>query len=398
MKTHLKITFLGDILCQMQMLDAYRHGNEYNFDSIFSPSTKLLKKSDYVIANLETPISEDNTNLTSSLYSFNAPIEFAQSIHASGIHCVSTANNHCLDRGISGISSTIKSLNKIGLTHTGCFDNSKKNNLIIPIKGFRLGIMSYTYGTNAFTNNNYLSHKEYWRVNLFQNQELSFFLDKYSYRKPNSILSKLYKIYLSLIKSKNINRQPYERLEFSHFCKKKLIADIKKMKAESPDIIIMLMHAGGQYNNTATKATRELTSFLLENGIDIVCGNHEHLVHGGDFSKIYTNKIAAYSLGNFCSLYGSCEKPFDKMADYSIAWHVYLERKENSVKIQKTTYSILQTIKENSLDYKIRSQPLYDLYMQSTELQKKDILEKANIISLAFCQKPINIMKPEFLI
>ena len=86
------------------------------------------------------------------------------------------------------------------------------------------------------------------------------------------------------------------------------------------------------------------------------------------------------------------------MADYSIAWHVYLERKENSVKIQKTTYSILQTIKENSLDYKIRSQPLYDLYMQSTELQKKDILENANIISLAFCQKPINIMKPEFLI
>lgn len=396
MKNHLKITFLGDILCQMQMLEAYRQGNEYNFDSIFTPSKELLKKSDYVIANLETPISENNTNLTSSLYSFNTPFEFAQSIYSSGIDCVSTANNHCLDRGIEGISSTIKSLNKIGLSHTGCFYQPQKENLIVSINGIRLGIMSYTYGTNAFANQNYLSHNEYWRVNLFQNQELSFFLDRYSTRKPNSLLSKLYRTFLYKIKSQNLNKPPFERIEFSHYCKKRLLADIKKMKAESPDVIIMLMHAGGQYNNEASAETKKLTNFLLKNGVNIVCGNHEHLVHNGIFSQLSSNKIATFSLGNYCSLYGTFEKPFDKMADYSIAWHVYLKRDNQFVKIQKSTYSILQNIKENGLNYRIKCQPLYNLYKNSPESQKKEILEKARIISLRFCNKNIDCMKPEF--
>ena len=396
MQNQVKLTFLGDVLCQKQMLDAYRQDNGFNFDSIFAPSTNLLKESDFVIANLETPISENNTNLTSAPYSFNAPFEFAESLFSAGIKCVSTANNHCLDRGIEGISSTISSLNKIGLLHTGCFDNPEKNILITNVNGIRLGIMSYTYGTNAFANHTYLSKKDYWRVNLFQNQELSFPLDRYSTQRPNSMISKAYQKFLQLKNSPNINRPVYERNEFSYSCRKKLLADIKKTKEQSPDFIIMLMHAGGQYNSAATEETKKLTSFLLENGVDIVCGNHEHLVHGGDFSKIDFNKIAAYSLGNFCSLYGSFEEPYNKMAEYSIAWHLYLEKTNGMAKISKSTYSIVQTIKEKDFDYKIKCIPLYDLYIHSTDQQKKDILRAANNVSQNFCQKNIYNMEPEF--
>ena len=398
MHSQIKLTFLGDILCQMQMLDAYRQHNGFNFDSIFAPSINLLKESDFVIANLETPISENNTNLTSAPYSFNAPFEFAKSISSAGINCVSTANNHCLDRGIEGISSTIRSLNKIGLLHTGCFDNPNKNFLITNINGIRLGIMSYTYGTNAFANHTYLSKKDYWRVNLFQNQELSFPLDRYSNQHPNSIISKAYQKFLQLKKSPNINRPVYERNEFSYSCRKKLLANIKKTKEQSPDFIIMLMHTGGQYNDSATEETKKLTSFLLENGIDIVCGNHEHLVHGGVFSKIGSNKIATYSLGNFCSLYGSFEKPFEKMADYSIAWHLYLEKEKSNAKIAKTSFSIIQNVKDSSANYRIKSIPLYNLYIQSPEIQRKKILDTANKISLNFCNKPIKKIESEFFI
>ena len=156
----MKITVLGDIMIDNETaktLGNYVKEEKFCFDSMFSGVKHLLSKSDYVFANLETPISYDNSDLTSIQWQFCSPREFAEAVKSAGVDFVSTANNHCLDRGIKGIINTISVLDEIGLSHTGTYKtNSSKSLSVIDIKGIKIGCLAYTYGTNAVTNHNYL--------------------------------------------------------------------------------------------------------------------------------------------------------------------------------------------------------------------------------------------------
>ena len=171
-----KVTFLGDVMCQGPMLKAYSTGDgKYDFSEVFAGVKGLLAESDYVFANLETPIAPDNQDLTHERYAFCSPHEFAEAAKAAGIDFVFTANNHCLDRGPAGIPRTVAALDKIGLPHTGTFATAQDaaKPLVVDVKGFRIGVLSYTYGSNAFANHQYLSETNRFMVNLFQEQELS---------------------------------------------------------------------------------------------------------------------------------------------------------------------------------------------------------------------------------
>lgn len=368
----IKLTFIGDIMCKADMVDWYKDENgNYDFSGVFEGMKKYFAGSDLVLGNLETPISVDSAELTKEKYSFNAPCQFAIAAHEAGIDFVATANNHCLDRGIRGINSTIKSLNKAGLLHTGVFSDREKTPMVINVNGLKLGIMAYTYGTNAFANGNYLKKGDYWRVNLFQNQELSNPLTRWSFHHAKTLPAKIYNKTIKLLVPANRDRSVYERKEFSFHCKRKLLKEIRQMKFQEPDIVIMYMHAGGQYNPEATDETKKLSSFLIRNGIDIVAGSHEHVVHGGNFENMSNKKIETYSLGNFCGVAGVYDEPLDKMAEYSIALNCYLSVADK--KIRKATYSILKTVPDG--DKGIKTVPAYELMKElSTEEEKTKLL------------------------
>ena len=53
------------------------------------------------------------------MYSFNTPDEFADILPDAGFGFVSTANNHCLDRGTAGLYRTLDVLDRVGIGHTG---------------------------------------------------------------------------------------------------------------------------------------------------------------------------------------------------------------------------------------------------------------------------------------
>lgn len=254
-----KITFLGDIMCTAELMDVYKVGtNKYNFDPIFKRIIPLLSESDYVLGNMETPISHDNSLLTNEKFSFNSPFEFAQSVFNAGVNFVATANNHCLDRGIEGISSTVKSLNKIGFQHTGVFaDKEACKPLVIKINGLKIGIASYTYGTNAFANHQYLKRNEKWHVNLFQNQELSNPIDRFFYIHRQHPFCWPYKMVNELICKGQMTRPVYERREFDYTCKKNIKRDIISLKEAGVDVLIMYMHIGGQFNTQPTNYTKK---------------------------------------------------------------------------------------------------------------------------------------------
>ena len=174
--TAVKITFVGDALCHGPMLEAYRVGpDRYDFSSVFADVKPLFAASDFVVANLETPIAPDNRDLTRERWSFCSPKEFVVALKEAGVDFVFTANNHCLDRGPEGVKRTIAALDEIGLPHTGTFATpaAADEPTVLDIGGFRIGLMAATYGSNAFSNHQYLDEGNRFMVNLFQDQELS---------------------------------------------------------------------------------------------------------------------------------------------------------------------------------------------------------------------------------
>ena len=380
----INLTFLGDIMCDQMMINTFKLcDNHYDFTSLFSQVVPLFRDSDYVFGNLETPISCNNEFLTKERYSFNTPIEFAIAVHDAGVNFVATANNHCLDRGTAGISSTITALNKIGLKHTGVFDDKaiKETPLVIDIKGVKLGISSYTYGTNAFSNHQYLKNREFWKVNLFQNQELSNPLDRICYAHRHHPLFFWYKFLSEMRYKGNITKPVYERRESDRRCICNLKNDIKTLKEAGADLIIMYSHVGGQYNIVPTDYTVQLVDKLIQYGVNIVVGCHEHVIHGGILNRVTENVAATYSLGNFVGSNGTYSPPYDKLSEYSVVWNVYIN--EDKI-ISKTSFCLLKSI--IAVDGKLKIVPCVDLLDSNLldNMEKRKLLNEMMFIAETF--------------
>lgn len=368
----IKLTFFGDIMCKKQMIDAFKIDDIWDFNDLFSEVSNITANSDYVFGNLETPISFDNTNLTSKEFLFNSPFEFAKAVKENGINFVATANNHCLDNGIKGVESTINSLNKLDLKYSGFGDNG----YIFELKGTKIGIISYTYGTNGFSNHQILNKSNRFIINLLQEQETSGYLYG-MFGEQKSIFGKIYRFCSKMYQK----RKPiYERKERSFRRMHILKTKIKKLKKSDCDIIICYLHIGGQYNSSPTKYTKTISNKIIKYGVNIVVGSHEHVVHNGVYSSISKNNLVAYSLGNFNGVAGVYAKPYDKMAEYSIAWNVFLKGK----KIFKTTFSVLKTVETENK--RIKTVNVFDLIEKeiNPEIKQKlqeDIIHIAGVFS-----------------
>ena len=373
---YVKITFTGDIMCDMHEIPVYKtETGEYDFSSIFEGVTGCFSDSDYVVGNLETPVA--NAEYSYEQYSFNAPVEFAKAIKRSGISMVTTANNHCLDRGICGLEDTNINLDAIGLKHTGTNNNKcSPSGIVEEIGGMKIGFLSYTYGTNAFHNKCYLGKNEKWKVNLYQEQELHNMIYRrfyYSYLRTFTIraINKIGRLFFN----KNIIClvPVYERTEKCAMTYKKMKNDICSMKNEA-DYVIMCLHSGGQYNHIPLKNTKEIARKIVGLGVDAVIINHEHVIHYGE---IISGKPVIYCLGNFTSRTGVHEPPYDKMADYSILLNLYLYKEGKVVKPLKITFSILKTITEGY--NRVKTVLLFDLIKDCTDKNKQNELLSDNL-------------------
>lgn len=338
----IKITFLGDILCDNDIagtMDKYlsESSAKYEFSGVFRNIEPLLKKSDYVIANLETPIARYNKELTYKKWEFNTPHEFAEALKSNGINLVTTANNHCLDRGIDGLISTLETLDSIGLEHCGTQMPGGDSYCIIKVGKIKIGILSYTYGTNAFSNKYYLPFKYRKSVNMLQEQEE--FVKRIWQRLFEGRFWRVYNKLENLFFPNNQKIPVYEKNTISQYRKYLIKKDISHLKRNRPDIIVSCLHIGGQYNELPTLYTKKMTDWFMKKGCDIVVGNHEHVVHG---IKKYRESIVAYSLGNCVGSAGVIGEPFGKDSEYSIAFHVYVD--EVKSELVRYSFSVLKTI------------------------------------------------------
>lgn len=343
----IKISFLGDILCQLPFLRAaQKRGND--FYTAFEGLQPLLQDSDYVVANLETPIAGEEAGYTKDIYSFNTPAAFLDALKKLKIDLYLTANNHCLDRGIAGLKNTIQELDRRNMSHIGTtrFLNEPRY-YKVKLGDTIIAFLNYTACVN----------EDKWKLygHKLQKSDLNLLIDidkylayrtekrkqsipLYTLRKklgstiPKSIQLKL-KSTLGIKQHPTFDNEPLAEVAGTYLDQVK--QEIANAKSEA-DLVILLPHCGGQFNTKPGKLSQDIFNTLFDFGADAVIGNHPHTIQE---TGLNNGKPYAYSLGNVSF---SPSYPFqvkESKPEVGIIFHLFIEDK----KIVKTTSSMFKS-------------------------------------------------------
>ena len=250
--SEITINLVGDLMCHLpQTKNAQLSNGIYDFKPSFEYIKPYLQNADLTIGNLETTFAG-----TSQPYAgypaFNSPDSYCEALKDAGFDFLVTANNHSMDTKEAGLLRTVEVIKKNNLGYAGTYLSQEDHDSlrILTIKGIKLGILNYTYGTNG------------------------------SY--PNDG----HKYMLNVIDSMGISNA------------------VKLCKKKGADAILVFYHMGIENVPEPTAAQKNAVKYALDAGANIVIGSHPHMV--GPTSVQYSKAIndtvfIAYSLGNFLS-------------------------------------------------------------------------------------------------
>lgn len=294
------LTALGDVLCHnTQYWDALdKSTNTYDFSYVFENVKEYTNKADVTIANLETSFADAPY---SNYPTFNSPASLATALKDIGIDIITTAGNHCLDKGFKGLSETINVLDKNEIEHLGTYKTAEDQEKLFvkDLNGAKVAFIDYTYGTNGIP---VPTGKEFC-VNIID--------------------------------------------------KEKIKDEIEKAKDQKVDVIIACMHWGQEYHTTQTKEQEDLADFLFQNGVDIIIGNHPHVIEPFETKEVTmpdgTKKqcFVAYALGNF-----TADQNYANTRDSIIINLKITKKADGTVSIDSSDYIPLYIYKNPALSIK----------------------------------------------
>lgn len=377
-------------------MDNYCHidNDNYNYDQIFEKILPSLSESDYIVANLETTVSGKEAKYTSSCGSFNTPEQFLLALKRAGISFVTTANNHILDRGLTGMFHTLEQLDTYGIRHTGTYRETEIDDNIIEIDSCRIAILSFTYGTNSELNHFFLNDSNDHLVDILRKQPTDFdfqtsppqyrkiaFLKERVKRKLYAVLQKKYESQVydtsSIQSVNNLENERYEERAM-----KKIIEAKKKA-----DFVFVCLHSGGQYNSEVGEYTKYIISkFCDTKAVDAIVTNHPHCI----LPHYYIgNTLVLYALGNFTFTPDEWTR-HNVLCEYNILFHVYIDTKEKN--IRQFSFSLVKNA--NNEDNIMIPINVYDL-PEITKNTHKEIIKALNRFGYS---NPAKSIKKEYLI
>lgn len=303
------MTAIGDVMCHnTQYWDAYnKQTDSYDFSYVFDDIKYYTEAADITIGSLETSFAGKERGY-SNYPTFNSPDELAYAVKDIGVDVLSTAGNHCLDMGFSGLSRTIDVLDEAGISHLGTYKTQEDRDTILfkDIKGVKIAFINYTYGTNGIP----IPSGKPFSVNL---------IDK------------------DLIKK-----------------------DIESAKSQDADLIVACMHWGTEYRTTANPEQEELADFLFNNGVDIILGNHPHVLEQMEKRTITLEDgstkegFVIYACGNFI-----CDQNAENTRNSIILNLTITKHKDKKITIDTVNYIPIYMYKNPSLS--IRKMKLLDI-------------------------------------
>ena len=116
-----RLMVAGDVMSHMPLTnDCYvKETDSYDYGHVLRDAAQQLALADYAVANLETTLAGGPEY--SGYPRFNSPDGLAYSIRDAGFDLLCTTNNHCLDKGVSGLNRTLDVLDEAGVPHVGTY-------------------------------------------------------------------------------------------------------------------------------------------------------------------------------------------------------------------------------------------------------------------------------------
>ncbi|WP_230986895.1 CapA family protein [Cohnella fermenti] len=261
------IAIVGDFLMKRPVIaSAHRKGGRFEFHSLLKPVRPYLKRPGVTIGNLETTFSgysgpgvkgsgypTESVHPRTGYPRFNCPDELAAALKSAGFNVMVTANNHSMDGGARGLKRTLDVLDRHGLKHTGTYRRAQGAGapLIVKAGGLRIGILSYTRGTNS------IPVPQPWLVNRIDSAE-------------------------------------------------RIKRTIRRLRSRT-DFIVVYLHFGQEFRTYPNKREIRLMNELIHEGANAIVGAHPHVLHpvrsfrARDRDGRLLTRVAASSLGNFVS-------------------------------------------------------------------------------------------------
>lgn len=244
------IVFAGDAMQHQKQLDVARTpSGSYDYSGCFGDIRDWVSEADYAVVNLETPLGD--TNFT-GFPCFNAPVSYAEALKDAGFDMMLTANNHTLDRRDAGLRRTIQLLDSLDVDHIGTYVDAAARENALPfiknIKGFKVGFLNYTYGTNGIP---------------VQGDVVVDLIDR-------DLITK----------------------------------DIAATREAGAELVVVAVHWGVEYVLLPPSAVKSLADFLCKQDVDMVIGGHPHVIQPMEVRDNPTTGrpvLLVYSMGNLIS-------------------------------------------------------------------------------------------------
>jgi poly-gamma-glutamate synthesis protein (capsule biosynthesis protein) len=209
---------------------------------MFRAVRPIVSRAALALCHVETPMGAGGPT---GYPVFNSPPELARAIAWTGWDACSTASNHSVDKGQYGIETTSLALDTAGVRHTGSFRSraEARRTLIVRVRGVRIALLSYTYGTNG------IPAPHTWSVNIIS--------------------------------------------------RAKVVADARHARRRGADFVIANMHWGNEYAHEPNAEQRTLARYLLKRRVvDLIVGQHAHVVQ--PIQRV-ARRFVVYGEGNLLS-------------------------------------------------------------------------------------------------
>ena len=232
----IRLVFTGDISFSEHFINCWQ-----NDGCLSDEVKKYLKASDYVIANLESPISEQEISSNRQL-NHRSPAGAGRYLADNNIRVWNLANNHITDCGDEGLLDTLYYAEKNSCQTIGAGKNlHEASEAIILGDKIKVGVLSVARPWGFLKSNE---------------------------NKPGAFT--------------------WEKKEL--FTKK--IAELRR----KADYIVVVVHGGDEFCNIPMPYIRDRYIDFLNIGADIIVAHHPHVVQN---YEMIGNKVIFYSLGNF---------------------------------------------------------------------------------------------------
>ena len=152
----------GDLLPHLPIVaraHALAGGRGYDFKPLLRPIRGWVRRNSLSFCHIETPLTPAPPR---GYPLFNSPPALARAAKSTGFDACSTASNHSLDRGQTGVDATRRSLARAGVPHTGSFSSRRQQRrpLLLRVRGVKVAFLAYTQMTNG------IPPPRPWSVNL----------------------------------------------------------------------------------------------------------------------------------------------------------------------------------------------------------------------------------------